>query len=279
MKKGEKGIAIGFVFLFLVVGLISWIAWGNTALQRSDVRIEKANLPAEFDGYTIAHISDLHNAEMGKDNEALLSMIETAAPDIIAVTGDLVDSRRTDLEVSIRFMERAVKIAPCYYVTGNHEASLTKEYPTLEKELSKVGVRVLRNEEITIEKGGEFISIIGLDDPNFSNLSPTEFIEKQLKDRDMSAFTVLLAHRPELFSTYANYDVDLVLCGHAHGGQFRIFNQGIFAPGQGVFPKYTQGVFTDGKTSMVVSRGIGNSAFPFRINNRPEVVIIQLSAV
>ena len=279
MKKGEKGIAIGFVFLFLVVGLISWIAWGNTALQRSDVRIEKANLPAEFDGYTIAHISDLHNAEMGKDNEALLSMIETAAPDIIAVTGDLVDSRRTDLEVSIRFMERAVKIAPCYYVTGNHEASLTKEYPTLEKELSKVGVRVLRNEEITIEKGGEFISIIGLDDPNFSNLSPTEFIEKQLKDRDMSAFTVLLAHRPELFSTYANYDVDLVLCGHAHGGQFRIFNQGIFAPGQGMFPKYTQGVFTDGKTSMVVSRGIGNSAFPFRINNRPEVVIIQLSAV
>lgn len=279
MKKGEKGIAIGLVFLFLVVGLISWIAWGNTALQRSDVRIEKANLPAEFDGYTIAHISDLHNAELGKDNEALLSMIETAAPDIIAVTGDLVDSRRTDLEVSIRFMERAVKIAPCYYVTGNHEASLTKEYPTLEKELSKVGVRVLRNEEITIEKGGGFISIIGLDDPNFSNLSPTDFIEEQLKDRDMSAFTVLLAHRPELFSTYVNYDIDLVLCGHAHGGQFRIFNQGIFAPGQGVFPKYTQGVFTDGKTSMVVSRGIGNSAFPFRINNRPEVVIIQLSAV
>jgi len=279
MKKGEKGITIGLAFLFLMVGLITWIAWGNTALQRSDVRIEKANLPAEFDGYTIAHISDLHNAEMGKDNEALLSMIETAAPDIIAVTGDLVDSRRTDLEVSIRFMERAVKIAPCYYVTGNHEASLTKEYPTLEKELSKVGVRVLRNEEITIEKGGEFISIIGLDDPNFSNLSPTEFIEEQLKDRDMSAFTVLLAHRPELFSTYVNYDVDLVLCGHAHGGQFRIFNQGIFAPGQGAFPKYTQGVFTDGKTSMVVSRGIGNSAFPFRINNRPEVVIIQLSAV
>ena len=279
MKKGEKGIAIGFVFLFLVVGLISWIAWGNTALQRSDVRIEKANLPAKFDGYTIAHISDLHNAEMGKDNEALLSMLETAAPDMIALTGDLVDSRRTDLEVSIRFMERAVKIAPCYYVTGNHEASLTKEYPTLEKELSKVGVRVLRNKEITIEKGGEFISIIGLDDPNFSNLSPTDFIEEQLKDRDMSAFTVLLAHRPELFSTYVNYDIDLVLCGHAHGGQFRIFNQGIFAPGQGVFPKYTQGVFTDGKTSMVVSRGIGNSAFPFRINNRPEVVIIQLSAV
>jgi predicted MPP superfamily phosphohydrolase len=147
----------------------------------------------------------------------------------------------------------------------------------LEKALQTAGVNVLRNQETSIEKTGERIRIIGLDDPNFSTISAAEFIDEQLNDGGRYEFTILLAHRPELFSVYVKHGVDLVLSGHAHGGQFRIGKQGIFAPGQGLFPKYTHGVVTEGRTSMVISRGIGNSAFPFRVNNRPELVMVTLA--
>ena len=279
-KKMRKASTCIIVIMILV--LIGWIAWGNTALESNTYGITATTLPKEFDGYRIAHVSDLHNAEMGNGNEKLLEMLQKANPDIIAITGDLVDSSRTDIEVALQFVEKAVEIAPCYYVTGNHEAYIEKGvYNGLEKRMVSAGVTVLHDSEALLERAGQFISLTGVDDPDFvrshgeigMSLNP----ERIASLSTIESFTLLLSHRPEFFEQYASADVDLVLSGHAHGGQFRLpFVGGLAAPNQGLFPEYDAGLFVEGNTNMIVSRGIGNSVFPFRINNRPEVVIIEL---
>ncbi len=280
MKK--KRLIIAGVALVLLA-LIIWTAWGNTAMELNTYTVSSKELPDAFDGYCIAHVSDLHNAEMGDGNEKLLAMLREAEPDIIAITGDLIDSRNTNIEVALAFAEEAIKIAPCYYVTGNHEARVS-ECAELKVGLEAAGVVVLENERTEIDLSGETISIIGVDDPSFntdylfgdSALVVSNTLAEISTEDD--GFAVLLSHRPELFDTYVACGVDLTLSGHAHGGQFRLpFIGGLVAPNQGLFPKYDSGLYTEGSTKMVVSRGIGNSILPFRFNNRPEVILIELN--
>lgn len=280
-KNKKRIIALTFITIILLT-LIIWIVWGNTALELNTYTIKNENLPESFSGYHIAHISDLHNAEMGDDNEKLLSMLREAEPDIIAITGDLIDSRNTNIEVAIQFAEKAVKIAPCYYVTGNHEARIS-QYDELKSRLTELGIIVLENERVEIEKNSQTIALLGVNDPSFQTDYLTgdaeSIIKTQLQtltDED-DTYTVLLSHRPELFDTYTESSVDLVLSGHAHGGQFRLpFIGGLVAPNQGFFPKYDSGLYTSNSTNMIVSRGIGNSIIPFRFNNRPEIILIEL---
>ena len=281
--KKKKFILLAFVAAVLV-GLVIWIAWGNTALEMNTYTISGSKLPESFHGYRIAHVSDLHNAEMGKDNKKLLAMLRDADPDMIAITGDLIDSRNTDIEVALRFVQEAVKIAPCYYVTGNHEARVN-EYDELKAGIEAAGVIVLEDVRTEISLEGETITLIGVNDPSYqtdylfgdSETVMNTKLEELHTEND--GFTILLSHRPELFGTYAEHDIDLALSGHAHGGQFRLpFIGGLVAPNQGLFPEYDAGIYTDGSTNMIVSRGIGNSILPFRINNRPEVILIELQA-
>ena len=282
MTKKKKRIIILAVVATILLGLIIWTAWGNTALELNTYAISGERLPEEFDGYRIAHISDLHNAEMGKNNEKLLDMLREAEPDIIAITGDIIDSRNTNVEIALEFTKAAMEIAPCYYVTGNHEARVS-EYDELKEGLIEQGVVVLDDERIEIELSGETIAILGVNDPSFETdylFGDSETV-MQSKLQEISdaenEFTILLSHRPELFKAYADNNIDLVLSGHAHGGQFRLpFVGGLVAPNQGLFPKYGAGLYTDENTNMIVSRGIGNSILPFRFNNRPEVILIEL---
>lgn len=279
MKK-RTCIFVGIAILLLA--LIIWTAWGNTAMELNTYTVSSEALPDVFDGYRIAHVSDLHNAEMGDGNEKLLAMLREAEPDIIAITGDMIDSRNTNIAVALAFAEKAMQIAPCYYVTGNHEARVS-EYDDLKAGLEAYGVVVLENERMQIETSGEFITILGVDDPSFdtdylfgdaATVVSSKFAELAAEE---DGFTVLLSHRPELFDTYVDSGMNLVLSGHAHGGQFRLpFVGGLVAPNQGLFPKYDSGLFTEGSTNMIVSRGIGNSILPFRFNNRPEVILIEL---
>ena len=286
MKKGysKKHIVIlSFVMVNLL--LCSWIVWGNTALMVSEFSISSDRLPVPFSGYRIAHVSDLHNTEFGEDNVTLLQMLSDCQPDSIVITGDLIDASHTDIEVSLNFAQKSVEIAPTYYVTGNHEASCP-EYDTLKAGLESAGVTVLEDEITYLEREGETIALLGLSDPNFSirgdlfgevpamvSTKLTEMLNQE------SSYSVLLSHRPELFETYVACGVDLVLSGHAHGGQFRLpFVGGLIAPDQGLFPRYDAGLFTDGNTNMIVSRGLGNSIIPIRFNNRPEIVLIELRA-
>lgn len=282
MKK--KGIIIISVAAAILSVLIIWTVWGNLTPELNSYTVTSDKLPEAFDRFRIAHVSDLHNTELGKDNKKLLEMLRNAQPDIIAITGDLIDSRNTDVDVALHFVQEAVKIAPCFYVTGNHEARIS-EFAEFKTELENSGVTVLEDERFEIGQSGETFVLLGVDDPSFqtdylfgdSETVMQSKLTKLIKADD--SYTVLLSHRPELFETYVNSGVNLVLSGHAHGGQFRLpFIGGIIAPNQGFFPEYDAGLYTSNSTCMAVSRGIGNSLFPFRLNNRPEIILIELEA-
>ena len=282
MTVKKKRIIAFAVVAAILLALIIWTAWGNTALQLNVYTISSDRLPEAFDGYRIAHVSDLHNAELGKDNEKLIDMLQEAKPDIIAITGDIIDSRNTDIDIALRFTKAAMEIAPCYYVTGNHEARVS-EYDELKAGLIEQGVVVLEDATTEISLDGDTITLIGVNDPSYQTdylFGDSETVMngklQEISDAK-NGFTVLLSHRPELFEIYADNNMDLVLSGHAHGGQFRLpFVGGLVAPNQGFFPKYDAGLYTEVNTNMVVSRGIGNSILPFRFNNRPEVILIEL---
>ena len=280
-KKKKPIIALAVVSA-LLTALILWIIWGNTALQLNKYTVSSERLPRAFDGCKIAHISDLHNTEIGKNNETLLNMLREAKPDIIAITGDLIESRKTDIAAALHFAGEAVKIAPCYYVTGNHEARVT-EYEDLKNGLEENGIMILENEKVQLERDEEYITLMGIHDPSFTtnylfgdaeSVSATTLSEFQ---NESDRYTVLLSHRPELFDVYVDSQIDLVFSGHAHGGQFRVpFIGGLVAPNQGFFPEYDAGLFSKENTTMVVSRGVGNSIIPLRFNNRPEIVVVEL---
>lgn len=284
MTKKKKRIIVLAVVAAILLALVIWTAWGNTALELNTYTLSSVRLPEAFDGYRIAHVSDLHNAEMGKNNEKLLDMLRDAEPDIIAITGDIIDSRNTNVEIALEFTKAAMEIAPCYYVTGNHEARVS-EYDGLKEGLIEQGVVVLDDKRIELELSGETIALLGVNDPSFQTdylFGDSETVMQgklqEISDAE-NEFTILLSHRPELFEVYADNNMDLVLSGHAHGGQFRLpFVGGLVAPNQGLFPKYDAGLYTDENTNMIVNRGIGNSIIPFRFNNRPEVILIELLA-
>lgn len=261
--------------ILLALALLAlWLWWGNTALEVNEYTITSSNLPASFDGLRIAQVSDLHNAELGGGNERLLALLEEATPDLIVITGDIVDSRNTDMEIALDFARAAAQIAPAYYVTGNHE-SRTGTWAELKAGLTEAGVKVLENEKILLERGSGTVTLMGIHDPSFRT-GDTEQILADLAAGE-EGFTILLGHRPELFETYVSTGVDLVFSGHAHGGQVRLpFLGGLVAPNQGFFPEYDSGLYTEGGTNMLVSRGIGNSIIPLRVNNRPEIILAVL---
>lgn len=284
MASKKKRVSILAALTAILSVLTVWIAWGNTAPELNTYTVSSDRLSKAFDGYRIAHISDLHNAELGKDNEKLLAMLREAMPDLIAITGDLIDSRKTDVDIALAFTGAAREIAPCYYVTGNHEARVAA-YHELKEGMTAQGVVILDDERTELERNGESVALLGVNDPSFQTgylFGDAETVInsrlQEISDAE-NEFTILLSHRPELFKVYADNDMDLILSGHAHGGQFRLpLVGGLIAPHQGLFPKYDAGLYTDENTNMIVSRGIGNSIVPFRFNNRPEVILIELKS-
>ncbi len=257
------------VFALLVI-IVIWVLWANTALEVNTITLQEAGLPDGFDGYRIAHVSDFHGTASMTDD--VVEALKNAKPDIICITGDLIDSRRGGTKAALSLAEAASAIAPCYYITGNHENRLSSElYNGLLDGLKDSGVTILDDKQAILERNDEQIAIVGHfwgDTENVGGIS------------DFDGYRVLLSHQPEAINDYAAAGYDLVLSGHAHGGQFRLpFIGGLFAPGQGFFPRYDAGLFVQESTNMVVSRGIGNSLFPLRVNNRPEVVVIELKCL
>lgn len=277
MRKNKVFILVLLIGLLFAIRII----WGNTALESNHVMITSETIPDDFSGYRIAHISDYHNTESNRLNKQLLKILKEEEPDMIAITGDLIDSRRTNINAALQFAEKAAKIAPCYYVTGNHESQID-DFDQLKAGLETLGVEVLDNERLTLQEGNDEVTLIGVNDPKFmaKKISrEAQEMERYLSglSEDDDTYRILLSHRPELFEVYKQTKMNLVLSGHAHGGQFRFPGLGgLIAPNQGFFPEYDAGVFTENDTSLVVSRGIGNSIIPVRINNRPEVVMVEL---
>ena len=253
-----------------------WVIWANTALERTDYKIASARLPAEFEGFRIAQVADLHCAEYDDGNQKLLSMLKEGQPDIIVFTGDTFDERHPNKAPTLEFLRACTEIAPCYMVTGNHECAMNRQdYFALEAQIRGLGVDVMHAEKVTLTRGNASITLLGVDDENYEGILHSPEQLRELAGTD--GFTILLSHRPEYFWRYAESEIDLTLSGHAHGGQFRLpLIGGLYAPGQGPLPEYDSGVYTYENANMVVSRGIGQSSFPLRFNNRPELVIITL---
>jgi predicted MPP superfamily phosphohydrolase len=258
--------------------------WQNNSIVITKFEYFNEKIPSEFDDFTIAHISDLHNKKFGEDQIKILNKVKSASPDIIVITGDLIDRRKYDLETAMIFINGAIDIAPVYYVSGNHEAWSGK-FSSIKESLIDTGVNIIDNTEIELFKGKSSINILGVSDPDFftsdylEGTNTTEMTQKLNQWSTDNDFKILLSHRPELFDLYCDNNMDLIFTGHAHGGQFRIpFVGGLIAPDQGLFPQFTSGSYHKNSSTMFVSRGLGNSIVPIRIFNRPEIVVVTLKS-
>lgn len=267
------------ISIFLLMSMIVFAYIENNCITINEIEIENKKIPTGFNGYKIVHLSDLHNKSFGKDQKTLIRKIEKINPDLVVITGDIIDSRRYDEKPSLKLVEEISKTYPVYYVSGNHEMRSGK-FPDLEVKLKKEGATVLRNEGKILKSGQDEIMILGIDDPTLFKKKESVVVDYEIKKAIKSnnnKYKILLSHRPEKFPVYINNKIDLSFCGHAHGGQVRLpLIGGIIAPNQGWFPKYTSGKYEDGISSMVVSRGLGNSRAPLRVFNRPEIVVVTL---
>lgn len=270
-KKKKFKITVP-VFVVIYILFIMFALYQNYHLVITKYEYKSSKVSNQLDGYKIVQISDLHNQIFGIGQKTLLKKISSESPDVIFVTGDVVDINHTFYKPSEDFFKGAVKIAPVYYVTGNHEKWMLrrngKKAERLQKFFSDIesyGVSYIDDEEVDM---GDY-TLTGVADSSLGNDITTSG----------SGLNVMLAHEPDYIANYRKAGADLVFCGHVHGGQM-IFpgKGGIFAPGFSMFPKYYTGIYEQENTTMVVSRGLGNSLLPFRINNYPEIVVMELKS-
>lgn len=229
------------------------------------------------DGLIIAHLSDLHEKRFGPHNEELFAAVADLHPDMIAITGDLVaheNQSHMDAEYTETLAAGLTPIAPCFFVSGNHEKRFAGEiFPILEKH----GVHILHGNIHTLDVRGSVVNVSGVHDPSFD---PEAVLAAVETFEGVEGYNVFLMHRPEFFETYAGHNIDLVLAGHTHAGQIRLpMISSVYMMGQGLFPKYMEGEFTNGETTMIISRGLGASGYPtVRLNNPPDLVAVQVTS-
>ena len=282
-KRRIRKFPIILLCIVLLVGVLLYDS--NTRLVTTEYELRYANLPEPFDGYRIVVLADIHATEFGKGNERLIAKVAQAQPDIIVIAGDIIDStKKKPIEEQIVIAETLVAgikpIAPVYYITGNHEWDRRVGGPReLLKMLEEKGVCVLRNAYTLLEKGGSTIIVAGTDDPNgpADMIKPDEFVSR-IRAAEGDGFMVMLEHRNNNLELYSGLGVDLVLCGHAHGGVIRLpFTDGLIGPQRDWFPTHTSGVYSMGDTDMLVSRGLGNSWGIPRFLNNPQIVVAVLA--
>lgn len=253
--------------------------WSNHSLTVERFTFSSSRLPEGFDGCTIVQLSDLHGAQFGENNAALLDTVRTAQPDYIFLTGDLLDQyRRTPRSYALTLCTALAGIAPTYFVTGNHEWALG-DIRELKSAIMDTGVVVLTNEFVTLERGGDSIVLSGIDDPNgFADQKTPETLADEIHAACGDPFWLLLAHRNNYFETqYAALGADLTISGHAHGGLIRLpYTDGLIGVERDFFPSYTAGFYEVDGAALFVSRGLGNSGRTFRLFNRPQVAVLTL---
>lgn len=272
------GRTIRRVVLGLIVILTGWLIWGNETISTTDIDVTIPDGFEALEGFTLVHLSDLHDKSFGRNHRRLVDRVAREEPDVIAITGDLIDRDTDDFASVIELLDALTQLAPVYLVSGNHEA-WNDRFDTFETQLGDTDVVWLDNQHTTLDVDGTTITLLGVADPAFCEEPQTSrcldvWLGEAMAEQE--GYVVLLSHRPELFEIYVTHGIDLVLSGHAHGGQVRIpFVGGLIAPDQGLFPLYDAGVTMEKDTTMVVSRGLGNSILPLRVNNRPELVVIR----
>lgn len=298
------GILIGGVIIGILLLLAAFLQWSRKSIKITTYSYSDSRLPQALYGLRIVHLSDLQSEYFGKEQCRILAKTAAEKPDLIVFTGDLVDRNHTNYEAGFTLMKGLTKIAPVYYVDGNHELALPQEeISQMNDGLRQMGVHLLLNSGERFSYGQGQLYLMGISEETLyrakviggalqegqmssrGKVSDTDVDEKVIVDAletlngalPEGAFSILLVHEPQFLEIYESSKAALLCAGHAHGGQIRLpFTQGLFAPGQGVLPKLTSGMHRSGASTMVISRGLGNSTFPFRVFNRPEIVVITL---
>ncbi len=284
-----------FIFIGIFILMYLYIKYNVNTLEVTKYVVENKKVPKEFDGYNIVQISDLHSKLFGENNKKLIQKIKSLNPDIVVVTGDLIDGENNNYNVALDFMKEISKLYRVYYIIGNHEQkSLIKKYKDEYKDyfnkLHQIDFVNLDNNKVEIVKGESNINLYGLTVPYscykylFDNQETTsidiDFLEEKLGKVDREQFNILLAHTPFYFDEYEKWGADLTLCGHVHGGIVRLpLVGGLLSPDRKFFPKYDLGEYIKNKSTMIVSKGLGGSKVLIRVNCKPEIVNIKLKNI
>lgn len=305
-KRGKRLLRSFLIFSVLIGALIVGNYLANQKIYITEYEISDEQIPTAFDGYRIIQVTDVHSIRSQEQADLLYTSVVDQEPDAVVITGDLVDSTcyteennalkagtsdKMAGQDTVDFVKRLTEHYYVYYVYGNHEMILLDDVDNnpFKLAMEEIGVIFLNNDGVKITKDEESIYMLGIQDPStlykdsdyVEYESHTERINAMMKNvmalKEEDLYTVVLSHRPEYFSEYVKYDVDLLLTGHAHGGQVRLPGiGGLYAPGQGWFPDYTDGLWEEKGTQMIVGRGIGNSVEIPRVFNPPEINTIIL---
>lgn len=266
-------VLVVILFIFFVSVFLS-----QNALSVTHYEYNNEKITGEF---KIVQITDLHNHEFGHSNCRLVEKIAKEQPDIIFMTGDMLNEGGQDASIVETLIEELKEIAPVYFSLGNHEKYYMEHDPQLVRKLEEAGAIVLEKEYLDTEINDQEVRIGGVYgyvlDRGYKDGSEQRFMEEF---QDTDRFKILLSHMPEgllLWKGMETWDVDLIFSGHVHGGQVRIpFVGGLYDPEEGFFPTYTKGMFESGKGTMILSAGLGSSAKVLRVNNLPEIVVCQV---
>ncbi len=274
-RKKSVLIAVLIVVGVLIVGFVAVTLWGNLTFGVTRYLHQENSLT----GLKVLQISDLHNKKFGKDNSSLYNAISKENPDYIFLTGDVIED--SDLTVAKALVSHCASVAPTFYVSGNHEGDCGEGvFSEFLDFLDGVGVHFIDNQVVEAKYRDTTFAIVGFGDKNlYEKKGDQDYVgttAKSLKAQSKDNYTLVLSHRPDHMQAYVEAEFDFVFAGHAHGGQWRLGRLGAYSKSQGLFPKYTSGLYQEGKTTMLVNRGLGNSAkwIP-RIFNRPEITVVE----
>ena len=283
----KKRIIKLIICLFIIsIFIFGFLYFENDTLQISNYVVSSTKLPSDFNNFKILQLSDLHSKEFGYENQKLIKKIDNEKPDIIVMTGDMLNTSDDKYDVFLNLSKKLAQKYKVYYVVGNHE-EIVNPFRIME-ELKNIGVTVLDNEKVKIKRGKSFIYLYGMwfrviyykneNNSEEKNIFyDLDTMQKAVGVSDPNAYNILLTHNPIYFATYSKWGADLTLSGHMHGGIIRIpFKGGVLSPERTLFPKYDAGRFNLGGKIMIVNRGLGNETIIPRIFNRPEITIITL---
>ena len=256
------------------LALASYLFYEVNTVKVVRYTVPVRNLPAAFDGFTILHLSDLHQKEFGAGQERLGALIGRQRFDMVAVTGDLLLQSRPDVAPALRLLHRLPPV-PVYFVNGNNECGAVSQHRySIVRRLSAAGIAILDNSSVPLPRGNRHLWIAGVDDP----ASQRDLLPEALAGTGDGAPVILLAHSPSIFPNAVQAGIDLVLAGHTHGGQVRIPLVGApWVPSMGLFPRLDYGKFREGTTSLIINGGLGESIIPVRFNMPPEIVLVTLT--
>lgn len=277
IKRKRRAVLTAAAIILAMAAALLWLIYDSSEnLQVTRYDISSGRLPSDFDGFRIVQLSDLHGAQFGEDAGALYDAVCALSPDIIALTGDFVTDEG-DLEAVERLAAELTGLCPVYFVSGNHEfgSGLAQQVRDI---MEKAGVKYLSNEFLALERGGGSIVLAGVEDPlAYADMPDPAELAEQLRAAYPTEFAVLLGHRNYWIEEYPSLPVDLVFCGHAHGGLVRLPGiGGLISTDRTLFPDYDAGLYEADGYTLIVSRGLGNSVPIPRILNRPEIVLATL---